>query len=298
MATILSPVPSDSAPRDDAELDVCDLESRFQLVRVLGRGGVGTVWEAVDLATEEPVALKIVRVGDSTLRRRTIREARIGRLVQHAHLLVARERFETLSGHMALVMDLLRGEDLGARLSRAGALAWTEVRALLRPIAEALAAVHAAGLVHRDVKPQNIFLANAPGGVHPWLMDFGMAKIWADLTLSSGGGTLTAENTILGTPHYMAPEQLRGETDIGPAADVWAFGVVLFECLTGTRPVEGKSFGQIFRTVSLGQWRSIRGTQSDLPEQALALVESMLKADAEARPSMYDVGEALAARMA
>lgn len=295
MATLYAPGVAGHTPPSDMATEVSAFESRFRFGRVIGQGGMGLVWEATDLSTGTQVAIKVVPASDGVLRRRTLREARMRERVSHPHLLMAHEQFETLRGDIALVMVRLHGEDLGDRLVRQGPLQWEAARTLLAPIASALSAMHAAGLVHRDVKPQNIFIGGSGTGGErqPWLLDFGMAKVMKGLSVSSAGGTLTAEKSVLGTPHYMAPEQLYGEPDVAPPADVWAFGVVLFEVLSGERSAPGKSFGQVFRAVTTGGLRQLKEVAPHLPEVVTTFVHGLLVQDPAARPTMTDVETAL-----
>lgn len=299
MATMMSTAEDGAPPTKEDGAPLAAFESRFLLGSILGSGGMGVVWGATDLSTGSEVAIKLVPTPDGVLRRRTLREARIRKLVTHPHLLLVHDQFETLRGDLALVMKRLHGEDLAAKLARVGPLPFDAARALLWPIADALVAVHGAGLVHRDVKPQNIFLeacnastATSENTEAPaeksWLLDFGMAKVMQGLSLSSTAGALTAEKTVLGTPHYMAPEQLYGEPDVGPAADVWAFAVVLFETLSGVRSVPGKSFGQVFHAVTTGNLRSLADVAPELPSSVHAFVHRLLAQDARERPSMAD----------
>lgn len=293
MATVLDTPLREGAPRARMPSQFPAVEGRYELLHVIGKGGVGVVWEAQDLAVERRVAVKIVRCDNPTLRRRTLREARVGSVLAHPAVVAVEECFETLEGDLALVMELLRGEDLAAHLARVGRLSADRASALLAPVGSALAAAHTAGLVHRDVKPHNVYLTD--NGVR--LLDFGMTKLMTELGLASTAGTLTASNMVLGTPHYMAPEQLFGEASVGPAADVWALGVVLYECVSAARPVDGKSFGQIFRAVADGNIHPLRDVAPEVPEPFAALVMRMLQLEPAARPSAAEVHQALASRV-
>ncbi len=290
MATVLDTPLREGAPRARMPSQFPSVEGRYELLRVIGKGGVGVVWEAQDLAIDRKVAVKIVRCDNPTLRRRTLREARVGSVLAHPAVLAVEECFETLDGDLALVMELLIGEDLAAHLARVGRLPTERAATLLTPVASALAAAHAVGLVHRDLKPHNVYVAAA--GVR--LLDFGMTKLMTNLGLASTAGTLTASNMVLGTPHYMAPEQLFGEESVGPAADVWALGVVLYECVSAARPVDGKSFGQIFRAVADGNIHQLRNVAPDVPEGFAALVMQMLQLEPAARPTAPEVHRVLA----
>jgi serine/threonine-protein kinase len=151
---------------------------------------------------------------------------------------------------------------------------------LLRSLLEATLAAHGQGVVHRDIKPENVFLRD-DGQV--LLLDFGMAKLTAGLDLAVSG-FMTESGMILGTPHYMAPEQLHGERDVDGRADVWALGVVTYECLSGERPLTGKSFGQILRAMSRHELVDISERVPSLAPPVAELVRRMLTPDRTERP--------------
>ncbi|WP_434041106.1 MULTISPECIES: protein kinase domain-containing protein [Sorangium] len=198
---------------------------RFELERIAGSGGMGDVYRARDRQDSALVALKLLRSSDAQLVARFQREARL--LAELRHPAIARHVAHGVSeqGQHYLAMEWLEGEDLAARLAR-GPLDVDEGLALVHRVAEALAVVHARGVIHRDLKPANLFLQ---GGRldQVKILDFGIARD----TAATGG--LTEPGEALGTPAYMAPEQVRGELDIDARADVYALGCLLFECLTG-----------------------------------------------------------------
>ncbi len=146
-----------------------------------------------------------------------------------------------------MVMPLLEGETLAARLEREGPLTLTETLRHLLPVVAAVACAHRAGVVHRDLKPENIFLADEHGGVSVKVLDFGIARL--ALEGADDGSIATGTGTLLGTPAYMAPEQGLGEGDLDQRVDVWALGVIFYECLSGLRPIEGDNVGQVIRNV-------------------------------------------------
>jgi serine/threonine-protein kinase len=213
-----------------------DGHGRYVVERTLGRGGMATVYLARDTALERHVAIKVLAdelADDADAKARFLREARLAaRLVHPAVVRV----YDVGTGDAGpyIVMEHVAGPTLAAELARRGRLPAATVAALGVELSAALEAAHAAGLVHRDVKPQNVLLT-ADGDVK--LADFGIARA-VDSTV------LTAHGAVLGTLAYLAPEQARGE-HVGAAADLYAVGVVLYEALTGRRPHEGASAAEI-----------------------------------------------------
>ncbi|MFI6133779.1 serine/threonine-protein kinase [Micromonospora sp. NPDC051141] len=207
------------------------LAGRYRLVRQVGRGGSAVVWQAVDQLLDRTVAVKLLAPGPAEDRRwrGAVRsEARAAARLDHPNVAAVYDYGEArLSGLRRvpfLVLQYVDGETLADRLRRTGALAWPTGGQISADVAAGLAAVHGAGLVHRDVKPGNVLLA--PDGAK--LVDLGVA-------LSAGSATVDGRGEIRGTPSYMAPEQLRGEP-AAPACDIYALGLLLTECLTGQAP--------------------------------------------------------------
>jgi serine/threonine protein kinase len=270
------------------------LAERFLLERVVGEGGMGVVWAARDeRAGDAPVALKILKEVTAAEKKRFLREAEVMQSFGHPGILDVKE-VVAVGDDILLVMDLLDGESLGARLGRTGRLSLSEAIAVLLPLVDATLAAHAGGVVHRDLKPENVFLC-ADGRV--LLLDFGMAKLTASFDLATSGW-MTESGLILGTPHYMAPEQIYGERDVDARADVWALGVVAYECVSGERPMSGKSFGQIVRALQRREIVDLAERVPALPEDVLALVRRMLSHERNDRPSLAEVRATLAARVA
>jgi eukaryotic-like serine/threonine-protein kinase len=216
---------------------------RFRIVRFLARGGMGEVYEAFDLQLQEPVALKTLAVtalDDEAALLRFKAEVRLARRVNHPNvcrileygLHTVHRRDAGAESVPFLTMDLLAGESLAVRVRRQGAFPPAEARAVARPIVEALAAIHRAGVVHRDLKSENVYLVPEPGGgTRVVVMDFGLARALDGSVIS----TWPMAAMVVGTLETMAPEQIEGRRP-GPAADVFAFGVLLFELLSGKRP--------------------------------------------------------------
>ena len=205
----------------------------YRLVSLVGRGGMGVVYESVQLTLDRPVALKLInpaRADDEEFRTRFVRESHVAAGLEHPHVIPVYEARDD-GGLLFIAMRLVRGPSLADVLAREAPLAPAHAARLVSQIAAALGAAHARGLVHRDVKPANILLYERD---HAYLTDFGVTR---ELGSESG---LTAVGERIGTVDYMSPEQCRGER-VGPAADIYSLGCVLFEALTGRVPYTADS---------------------------------------------------------
>ena len=247
---------------------------RFVVEELIGSGGMGDVHRVLDRTTGAHVALKSLRTrsGDAE---RFLREAQI--LAELSHPAIVRHVANGVSadGELYIAMEWLEGEDLEKRLARAPTTV-AESLALVTRVAEALAVVHARGMVHRDLKPANLMLtSDDPQSVR--ILDFGIARI--------AGGGLTSIGHALGTPAYMAPEQARGAVDIGPPADIFALGCVLFECLTGRAPFAGDHVVAIMGKILFEEPPRLREARADASVELEALVARMMAKEASARPA-------------
>src|SRR5919197_238943 len=201
----------------------------------IGRGGMGVVFNARDERLKRKVAIKVLPpelAFREEIRLRFLREAETAARLSHPHIVPIHAVGEGPEGLVYFVMAYVDGESLAARLKRRGHLAAEEARRILMETADALGAGHALGIVHRDVKPDNILLEGSRGRVV--LTDFGIAKA---LTSSTGPGTLTATGVAIGTPHYMSPEQAAGDREIDGRSDIYSLGVVGYQMLAGGAPL-------------------------------------------------------------
>ncbi|MBL8719737.1 MAG: serine/threonine protein kinase [Myxococcales bacterium] len=266
----------------------------YQLDRCLGQGGMGVVWAATDARDGKRVALKFLRPQpsddlagsaphfDARAVRRFSREARAAMAVDHPNVIRIHE-IRTSDPVPFIVMEFLDGESLAERLGR-GALSLGELARVLLPVVSAVGSIHAAGIVHRDLKPDNIFLVRRPNGTtEVRVLDFGIARLTATEGAAAQSGLLTNTGAMIGTPYYMAPEQFYNEKDLDHRADVWALGVIAYECLSGRRPIEGESLGQIFKGIALGTIEPIGTIVPGLPSDVEALLGAMLTFDRNAR---------------
>jgi serine/threonine-protein kinase len=264
---------------------------RYRLERLLGEGGMGEVWSATHEITGGRVALKFLKAANmprAEARKRFLREARAAALVDHPNIVQIRDVIEH-EDMPVLVMDLLHGETLHNRLGKRGCLDLDETARIAIQIVGAVGAAHEAGLIHRDLKPENVFLAKVSGsGELARVLDFGIAKLIDD---GLDGATVTQSGTVVGTPAYMAPEQLFGERELDYRIDVWALGVMLHEVLTGVRPIDGDNYGQIAKKLLSEPVRSVAVLRPDLPADVIDLVDRMLVREPENRLS--DLREAV-----
>lgn len=241
---------------------------RHRVVRLLGRGAMGSVYEAVHEELDKRVAIKTMHgpdVDHPERKERFLREGKAASKVHHPHAI---DMYDVgVEGKTAfLVMEFLDGEDLEAMLRRAGALPVETTLDLLLPVFAAVSAAHDVGVVHRDLKPANIFLARSSEGVHPKVVDFGISKLQGD------GLALTASTAIMGTPYYLAPEQLEGARFADARSDQWALSVILYECLTGRRPFEGDSLITLLWQIGQGELKPLRAHRPETPAGLEAVV--------------------------
>ncbi|MDC3956932.1 protein kinase [Polyangium jinanense] len=209
---------------------------KYRLLRQLGSGAMGVVWEAIQETTSRRVAIKLISQPSDDLRHRLLREARICCSIAHRNVIEVHDVGETEQGEPFLVMQLLSGETLADLLGRQRRLSPSMAAQIGRDVARGLAAAHAVNVIHRDLKPANIFLHHEAGteGSIVKVLDFGVAK-----SLDANESLVTMVGGAVGSPAYMSPEQIRAARDLDHRTDVWALGVVLFEMLTGIRPFQG-----------------------------------------------------------
>ncbi len=240
----------------------------YQVLEVLGQGGMGVVLKALDPALDRTVAIKVLTPNlahGATARRRFDREARAAAAVGHEHI-VAIHAVSEFRGLPYLVMQYIPGRSLQERLDASGPLAVKEILRIGTQAARALAAAHAQGVVHRDIKPANILLENCIERVK--LTDFGLARAIDDASLTQSG-------VIAGTPQYMAPEQARGEP-VDARSDLFALGAVLYAMAGGRPPFRADSAMAVLKRVCDDRHRSIRELNSDVPDWLEAVIDRLL----------------------
>jgi eukaryotic-like serine/threonine-protein kinase len=267
----------------------------YRLDTQLGEGGMGAVWAATHLSSGRTAALKLVKASrhSAETRRRLLREARVSTTINHPNIVRVFSVFELADGKPVIVMERLVGENLREKLDRELSLGVEEAASALLPVISAVGTAHAYGVIHRDLKPENVFLALERGLIRTCVLDFGVAKLTASEGITAASAALTDTGAVVGTPMYMAPEQIMGEV-VDHRADIWALGVILYEALSGGRPIDGEGFGQIFKNLMTSAIAPLRMIAPALPPSLTELVDRMLARDRNDRPlDLRSVYEAL-----
>jgi hypothetical protein len=273
------------------------LGNSYTVVGEIGRGGMGVVFNARDERLKRRVAIKVLppELGfREEIRLRFLREAETAARLSHPHIVPIHSVGEAPDGLVYFVMAFVDGESLGAKLKRRGRLPPDEARRVMQETADALGAAHALGIIHRDVKPDNILLEGSRGRVV--VTDFGIAKA---LSSTTGPATLTATGVAIGTPHYMSPEQAAGDREIDGRSDIYSLGVVAYQMLTGELPFHAPTVPGILMKHITERAPLITDRRPDLPEDLAACVMRCLEKDPEDRwPTADALRRALESRSA
>jgi eukaryotic-like serine/threonine-protein kinase len=273
------------------------LGGKYRVARVIQRGGMGTVVLAHHEELDQRVAVKLLGqeyTDDPQVVARFVREARAAAKLESDHVVRVMDvgTFQGLGPY--LVMEYLSGHDLGSLVKQRGPLAVAEAVDYVLQAIDALAEAHSLGIVHRDVKPSNLFLAErADGSFIIKVLDFGISKMQA--TDGPSDQNLTSARTVLGSPLYMSPEQLRSSKNVDARTDIWALGVVLYELLTAARPFEGQSLVELVRRISEEEPTPIGRLRPDVPPALEIAVMRCLQRDPDDRfANVAELGLAIA----
>jgi serine/threonine protein kinase len=228
------------------------IAGKYRVERLLGKGGMGVVVAATHLDLLELRALKFMlptALPDAETIERFLREARAASRLKTEHVARVHDVGRLPDGSLYMVMEYLEGSDLGAKCRQGGVLSVEEAVLYIVQAADALAEAHAAGIVHRDLKPANLFVTQQPDGT-PCIkvLDFGISKV---LDSTGADYDMTKTHTVLGSPHYMSPEQMHSSRDVDPRSDIWSLGVILYALITGKLPFRGRSITEIVANVML-----------------------------------------------
>jgi serine/threonine-protein kinase len=277
----------------EAELVEGTIFGKYRLVRLLGRGGMGAVYEATHVDLKKRVAIKVLPravANDPVVRARFEREGEIASRIRHPHVVDVTD-VGTEDGIPYLVMEFLEGEDLGTLLVHTRPLPVERLCEIMLPVCAAVGAAHDEGIIHRDLKPENIYLAHAKHGTIPKLLDFGISKVAAAL---AGSNDLTKTSSLLGTPYYMSPEQVRGAKHIDTRTDVYALGVILYECATGSRPFAEDNLYNLLLEIVGAEVKKPREHVPELPEAFEAVIMKAIARPLDVRfANVYQLGKAL-----
>lgn len=259
------------------------LLGKYELTRVLGKGGMGEVWEGEHTLTGRKVAVKIL--SENYLSNRKVvarfgREARAASSVNHAGIVEILDQDKTDDGVPFLVMEFLEGESVGERIRKLGKLSQDEALAIMLPLLDALDSAHQAGVIHRDLKPDNVFILPGPRGEERIkILDFGISQKADEIEHG-----LTQEGSVLGTPHYMSPEQARGESGIDARVDVYAAGVMFYECVVGDVPFDAGNYNALLQIILTTPPPSPRSRGADISPAVEQVLLAAMDKDRDKRP--------------
>ncbi len=272
------------------------LDGKFQVERVLGAGGMGMVIAAQHLHLQRPVAIKLMLPGFTQSEEavaRFMREGRAAARLRSEHVGKVLDVGKLATGEPYMVMEFLDGSDLSELVQQRGAISVEEAVDYVLQASEAIAEAHAAGIVHRDLKPANLFLSvDAYGEACVKVLDFGISKVAGQGPNTAG---LTGTSTMMGSPMYMSPEQMRSARDVDHRCDIWALGTILFELLTGRVAWPGENMAEVCVSVATDPAPSMRALRSDLPPELDAVVMRCMEKDSGRRyATVVELAQALA----
>jgi serine/threonine-protein kinase len=261
------------------------LDGKLRIEGLLASGAAGDVYKALHLGLGTHVAVKVLRPGGGETadirKRRFLREARVAARLRSPHVVRVFDIVANDDDLTYIVMELLEGETLAERVQRDGPLPVRDAVEFVRQAAHALGEMHDAGIIHRDVKPSNLFLEQSADGTRKVkLLDFGVAALRQPVSRDSG---LTFSEAFIGTPRYMAPEQVRSSKAVDARADVWALAVTLHELLAGTPPFDGLTVIAILNQIERGSARPLE--RPGVPAGLVALIRRCMSLDPDERPA-------------
>jgi serine/threonine-protein kinase len=263
------------------------LEGKYRVERILGAGGMGVVVAAHHMQLDEKVAIKFLHpraVRDQEAMARFLREARAAVKIKSEHVARVLDVGSLSSGEPFMVMEYLEGTDLAKQIRRTGALPVSQAVDFVLQTCDAIANAHAIGIVHRDLKPANLFCIRASDrSLSIKVLDFGISKLTQEAAMRTPDGVLTSTQAVMGSPHYMSPEQMQSSKAVDARADIWSLGAILFELLTGRVPFDAATVPELVIKIVTQPAPSVRSLSPDVPEGLAAIVSRCLEKDRERR---------------
>ena len=253
---------------------------RYTVEAAIGEGGVAQVFRVRHRTLGTLHALKVLKWGGGTMRERLVREGQLQASIRHDNIVAVTDVID-VDGAPGLLMEFVAGPSVEVWLSR-NAPTWTQAELLFRGILAGVAQAHSAGLIHRDLKPGNVLLAEGRGGLVPKVADFGLAKIVLE---TQGGSNATRTGVAMGTPPYMSPEQIRDTKNVDRRTDIWALGCILYELACGRSPFAGTDMLSIFSAVTAGRYVAPESVAPDMPAHLVATIRACLSVDRDRRPA-------------
>jgi serine/threonine-protein kinase len=259
------------------------LDGKYRIERLLATGGMGAVYLGTHVGLRKRVAIKVLnpQLNSAPMLERFHREAITASQIGHEGIAQVTDLGTSAEGEPFLVMEYLEGESLASRLKATGPLPIEDACELGCAILSPLAAAHQAGIIHRDLKPDNVFLVRQSRGEMVKLLDFGISRTKGQ----DAGFRLTTTGLVLGTPYYMSPEQARGDSEVTIGADLYSFGVMLYEMLIGVVPIRADNYNQLMYRVMTGEYVRPRQLRRDLPEALDQIIVRAMALEPGARPS-------------
>jgi len=268
------------------------LDDKYRIERLLATGGMGAVYLGVHVGLRKRVAIKVLnpQLNSAPMLERFHREAITASQIGHEGIAQVTDLGTSTEGEPFLVMEYLEGESLANRLKATGPLPVEDAAELGCAILSPLAAAHHAGIIHRDLKPDNVFMVRQSRGEMVKLLDFGISRTKGQ----DSSFRLTTTGLILGTPYYMSPEQARGDSEVTVTADLYSFGVMLYEMLIGVVPIRAENYNQLMYRVMTGEYTWPRQLRGDLPEALeQIIVRAMALAPTDRPSSAHELEAAL-----
>src|SRR5258706_680144 len=262
------------------------IDGKYRIVRLLGEGGMGAVYEGENMRIHRRVAIKVLHAGVAATGEavaRFEREAQAAGRIGSEHIVEVLDLGNLPSGDRYMVMEFMDGDALSTRIRNRGRLTPSECYPILHQLLEALSAAHGAGIIHRDLKPDNVYLLKSRGGKADFvkLLDFGISKF--NQLSGDSGFSMTRTGAVMGTPYYMAPEQAKGSRDLDHRVDLYAAGVILYEAITGEVPFNADTFNELLFKIVLEAARPVEQIVPNIDANFAAIVNKSMAREPGAR---------------